>query len=91
MFNHLIFRPEKLAPANRRNQEKGKKPKNKPKEKRKKRCINMAEVKIKIQTQRKERHKKQTQNPKDIHERKKRMSQSLIKGKITFNVVWLKM
>ena len=51
----------------------------------------MAEVKIKIQTQRKERHKKQTQNPKDIHERKKRMSQSLIKGKITFNVVWLKM
>lgn len=55
LFNHLIFRPEKLAPANRRNQEKGKKPKNEPKEKRKKRCINMAEVMIKIQTQRKER------------------------------------
>lgn len=65
MFNHLIVRPEKLAPANRRNQGKGKKPKNKgkkPKEKRKKRYINMAEVIIKIQTERKERDKET--NPK---------------------------
>ena len=54
LFNHLIFRPEKLAPANRRNQGKGKKPKGKPKEKRKK-CINMAEVMVKIPTKRRER------------------------------------
>lgn len=58
MFNHLIVRPEKLAPANRRNQGKGKKPRNKPKEKRKKRYINMAEVIIKIQTERKERDRR---------------------------------
>ena len=55
LFNHLIFRPEKLAPANRRSQGKGKRPKGKPKEKRKKRCVNMAEAMVKIPTKRRER------------------------------------